>query len=81
MTTKHYVIFTDTNSRQYPMEVPPEGLSVLSSENNFVITVDEPNINALLGLFEYGSSFFVGGKNLFNSAHLVAVQFQSQEVE
>lgn len=79
MTTKHYVIFTDTNSRQYPIEISEEGLSIFSIGKEFIITIEEPNIELLLQLIHDKNSFFVGGKTLFNPLHLVAIQLQSHE--
>lgn len=76
---KHYIVVTDTNSRQYIYEIPPEGFHVTSEDLDIHVKQDDPGLQSFNILMQGGYTFIVDDKAVFNSSNLVAVQYQSHE--
>lgn len=71
---KYYLVITDTNSRQYPIEIKESGLGI-SAQNvePFIITPNDVQLDSLSRL--YGKVVF--GKTLvIDFMHVTAIQFQ-----
>lgn len=72
--SKYFIVFTDINSRQYPIEIPDEGVF-------FQIQGEEPTTlyqdNDLFGLFINLDTRFAIGNAVLNPDHLVSCQFQT----
>nr|QMP83632.1 MAG: hypothetical protein [Caudoviricetes sp.] len=73
---KHYIILTDTNSRQYLYEIIST-FSIKTEQEEFLVTVENPNISKFAETIDKGLSITIDNKAVFNSNHIVAVQYQS----
>ena len=73
---KHYIIVTDTNSRQYLYEISSE-FSVKTDQETFLVTIENPNISKFAETIDKNLSFNIDDKAVFNSSHIVAVQYQN----
>lgn len=72
---KHYIILTDTNSRQYLYEINP-AFSVKTAEKEFIITQENPNVLEFSNIIDKKISFVIDNKAVFNPNYIVAVQYQ-----
>ncbi len=71
----HYLVITDQNSRQYPIQIPEQGLTITHSTGEFLITADD---KSTLNLFlQLGIGQIIVGDDLFvNLNHIVAIKHQ-----
>lgn len=67
---KTYLIFTDVNSRQYPIPVPADGLSIITQNNVYDVT-ESSNLEFLI---HDDGKILVGGCQVFNLSNLVSIK-------
>jgi hypothetical protein len=72
---KHYLVVTDTNSRQWYIQFPENGLSVELADGNTLVFTDTQQ--PLHNLLTYHGKFIIGGTQLFNSLFLVAIEYKA----
>lgn len=79
MTQKmnHFLIVTDTNSRQYLFKVEEAGVPVTTATSDIVVTIENPNLQFFIECLDMSSTFVINGSDVFNSVHLVAVQLKA----
>ena len=70
---KHYLVLTDTNSRQYPIQINDDGLELSNSGSYFILNKDKSNFSDLFNI--YGKTL-VGKNTIIDFDNIVAIQFQ-----
>lgn len=76
LTLKHWIIVTDTNSRQYPFQIPENGFEVETKEKTFVVTSENPNLKEFHHAIQSGLVMTLNN-SVFNPAHLVGVDYKT----
>lgn len=76
LTQKHWIVITDTNSRQYPFEISDGGFEVTTKEKSFTVTKENPNLNDFHHALQSGLVMSINN-SIFNPAHLVAVEYKT----
>lgn len=74
---KHYIVITDTNSRQYVFEIPETGIKLETNENLYSITKDDSLSDMFFETFKQKGCFIIGDKTLFNTNHLVGIELRA----
>lgn len=76
---KYYIVVTDTNSRQYVFEILNDGLNIQINDDIYLITKEDPGLEIFFEIFKQKECFLISGKSLFNTNHLVGVEFRCLE--
>lgn len=71
---KSYLIFTDINSRQYPIQIPEEGYVIISETyTDIEVLPDDPKLNQIM---ELAGKIMINNQYVFDLDHIVAIQYQ-----
>ena len=69
-----FLTFTDTNSRQYPIEVKGDGIAILCGTENYIfISREHPSLTELLSKT---GKVVVDHSTLINLDYITAIQLQ-----
>lgn len=68
---KHYLYFTDTNSRQYPFEIPESGLSITDGVQEVTITQEGEGFDVLI---DAAGTIMINNQTILDLNKIVAIQ-------
>jgi hypothetical protein len=72
----HYIIFTDTNTRQYIFQITDDGINIKSSTFSFTISKQSINLEDIQQLITKEEVLIVNDCSIFNTKHLVSVEYK-----
>lgn len=72
----HYLVLTDVNSRQYVYLIPENGIKIESKSFSILTEQQKPNFDEINILLQSKESFVVDNKAVFNSKHIITIQYQ-----
>lgn len=73
----HYIIVTDVNSRQYVFQIPEDGFEIISTNESFIVSREEPNLPKFLELISNGHNFIIDNKTVFIPRNLVNIEYKT----
>jgi hypothetical protein len=73
---KHYIVVTDSNSRQYVFEITDAGISVKSPRGEAVVTKEDHNLAFFFNAIREGHPFIINNSAVFAQRQIAAVQVQ-----
>jgi len=72
----HYIIFTDTNTRQYIFQITDDGINIQSSTFSFTISKQSINLEDIQQLITKEEVLIVNDCSIFNTKHIVSVEYK-----